>query len=687
MFVLFEDAGKFLAGRVLSETDASAQVELDSGKRVKVKSGNVLLKFEKPQPQELLREAQQLAEGIELELAWEFAPEEEFGFAELAREYFSAHATLGQQAAALLRLFEAPHYFRRAGKGRFRKAPAASLQQALVAIEKKKQVQAQIAAWAAELGAGSCPPAIREQLYKILFKPDKNAPEYKAVVEASRATQTAPLALLQQAGAITSPYQFHWKRFLLEYFPKGTGFPPLAAPAIKDELPLASVQAFSVDDSSTTEIDDALSVQGLGSGTVTVGVHIAAPGLAIQTGSPLDQLARTRLSTVYMPGHKITMLPDDVVQAYTLMEGRDCPAVSLYVQFDEATLEAKASETRLERVPIAANLRHDQLDVHLTEALLEDASLPAQGVPETAARFRTELSFLFRLARMLKAQREVIRGKPENFNRPDYNFRVPSAGEDGPQGDEPVEIGVRRRGAPLDLIVAEAMILANSTWGLWLADIGVPGIYRSQASMAPGVKVRMGTKAAPHAGIGVKAYAWSTSPLRRYTDLVNQWQIIAAARHGRTAALAAPFKPKDAELFSIISSFDAAYGAYNGYQAGMERYWTLKYLQQQGIRELEATVFKEGLARADTLPLVLPVLGTGDLPRGARVRLKLGEIDLITLDVTGTVLQRLDTLPEAMPSDADDSDEETVAGPIAIAVDVTDTSEDEAKAAPAAADN
>ena len=89
----------------------------------------------------------------------------------------------------------------------------------------------------------------------------------------------------------------------------------------------------------------------------------------------------------------------------------------------------------------------------------------------------------------------------------------------------------------------------------------------------------MGTKALPHAGIGVKSYAWSTSPLRRYTDLVNQWQIIAAARHGRTAALAAPFKPKDAELFSIISGFDAAYSAYNAHQAGMERFWTLKYLR------------------------------------------------------------------------------------------------------------
>lgn len=670
MFVLFEEAGKFLAGRVLSEADASAQVELASGKRVKVKAANLLLKFDKPEPAELMRDAEAVAAGIELDLAWEFAPEEEFGFADLARDYFSDKATLAQQAGALLRLFEAPHYFRRAGKGRFRKAPADIVQQALAAIEKKKQVQAQIEAWAAELVAGSCPPAIREQLYKILFKPDKNAPEYKAVVEASRNSRTAPLDLLQKAGAIDSPYQFHWKRFLLEYFPKGTGFPPLAAPAIKDELPLAPVQAFSVDDSSTTEIDDALSVQGLGTGSVTVGIHIAAPGLAVQPGAPLDQVARQRLSTVYMPGYKITMLPDDVVQAYTLQEGRACPALSLYVTFDEASLVPTASETRLEQVPIAANLRHDQLDEHLTEAWLEGAG--DAGAPEAAARFHPQLSFLFRLAKQLKAQREVVRGKPETFNRPDYNFRLRRDETGEPRGDETVEISVRKRGAPLDLIVAEAMILANSTWGSWLADLGVPAIYRSQASLAPGVKVRMGTKALPHAGIGVKSYAWSTSPLRRYTDLVNQWQIIAAAKHGRTAALAAPFKPKDAELFSIISAFDAAYGAYNGHQAGMERYWTLQFLRQEGIRELDATVFKEGLARADTLPLVLPVLGAQDLPRGTRVRLALGEIDLITLDVAGTVLRRLDAEAPA-PSEEDDSEEEPVAGPIAIAVDVTDT--------------
>ncbi|HYF43105.1 MAG TPA: RNB domain-containing ribonuclease, partial [Ramlibacter sp.] len=578
-----------------------------------------------------------------------------------------------QQAAALFRLFEAPHYFRRAGKGRFKKAPAEIVQQALAAIEKKKQVQAQIEAWAAELGAGSCPPPIRDQLYKILFKPDKNAAEYKAVVEASRATQTAPLELLRKAGAIASPYQFHWKRFLFDNFPKGTAFPPLAAPEIKDDLPVAPVQAFSIDDSSTTEIDDALSVQGLGTGTVTVGIHIAAPGLALQPATPIDQVARQRLSTVYMPGYKITMLPDEVVQAYTLQEGRDCPAVSLYVRFDEETLVVQGSETRLERVPIAHNLRHDQLDTLVTEDWLLQPESTSQNRPEPAGSLHAPLSFLYRLARHLKGLRELVRGKPETFNRPDYNFRLQGQGDGEPTGDETVEITVRRRGAPLDLIVAEAMILANSTWGGWLAELGVPGIYRSQASLAPGVKVRMGTKAAPHAGIGVKSYAWSTSPLRRYTDLVNQWQIIAAARHGRTAALAAPFKPKDAELFSIISSFDAAYAAYNGYQAGMERFWTLKYLQQHGITELVGTVFRDGWVRADDIPLVLPILGAADLPRGARVRVKLGAIDEIALDVSGTVVERLDAVPQPVSVEDDSGEEEPVAGPIAIAVDVNET--------------
>jgi exoribonuclease-2 len=682
MYALYEEAGKFHAGRVMSEAESSMQIELETGKRVKVKSANVLMRFDKPAPAELIAAGQRIAPEIDLDLAWEFAPEGDFGFVDLARDYFSKTAGADQQAAALFRLFEAPHYFRRLGKGNFRKAPEETVKAALLGLERKKAVAAQIDAWADELVAGACPAPVREQLFRILFKPDKNAPEYKAVVEATKRSQRAPLDLLKEAGAIDSPYQFHWKRFLFDQFPKGVGFPPLSAPAIEEELPLAAAQAFSIDDSHTTEIDDALSVQGLGSGTVVLGIHIAAPALAIAADSPVDKVARDRLSTVYMPGGKITMLPDDVVQTYTLTEGRDCPAVSLYVTLDETTLEIKTTETRLERVPIVANLRHDQLDSVVTEAALS-------GEAEAAFAFAKELTFAYRLARHLKAQREVVRGKPEIFNRPDYSFKL-DGGANGhhgshgePDGTERVLITTRQRGAPLDLIVAEAMILANSHWGGWIAERGVPGIYRSQASMLPGVKVRMGTKALPHAGMGVAQYAWATSPLRRYVDLVNQWQIVACIRHGNTAALAAPFKPKDASLFAVISNFDAAYSAYNDFQNGIERYWTIRWLEQNSVTELDAAVMKDGMVRASNLPLVFRATGTEALPRGALVRTRITGHDLLTLDVYATLVARLDGEPAQEATEEEGEDERASAGPLAIALDMSDGEADAATAAAA----
>ncbi|RYF30167.1 MAG: RNB domain-containing ribonuclease, partial [Comamonadaceae bacterium] len=124
-----------------------------------------------------------------------------------------------------------------------------------------------------------------------------------------------------------------------------------------------------------------------------------------------------------------------------------------------------------------------------------------------------------------------------------------------------------------------------------------------------------------------------------------------------------------------LSGFDAAYATYNAYQGGMERFWTLKYLQQQGIGELTATVIKDipngALVRADSLPLVFPVAGQQE--RGAHLRVKLGEIDEIALDVHGTVLERLDLPAESLADDDGGDDDEEVAGPIAIAVDLTDS--------------
>lgn len=676
----------------MNEASTSLQVELDSGKRQKIKSSHVLLRFDAPQPAVLLASAAAQQDEIDLAMAWEFAPSDEFSFVQLAQDYFSEQATLVQRAATLLALHGAPHYFRRGSeKGRFKKADAATLALALAAIDKKKAQSEQVQAWADALIAGGCAEEIRAQLYKILFRPDKNSLEYKAVVQAAQQTQKPPLALLEEAGAITSAYQFHWQRFLSVAMPAGLsqqGLQSMVAckpdPQRLAGLPLSAARAFSIDDSLTTEIDDALSVTGLGTPEVTLGIHIAAPALGIEPGDAVDQWARQRLSTIYIPGQKMTMLPWSLVEPFTLQASPEPsgakPVVSLYVTYDAASWEPKRFETRIERVQVVSNLRYDLIEHIVTPLWLgagegEEASTSSGTAPDAAElqalmALQPELSWLYQLAQQLKARREQVRGKPEVMNRPDYNFKLapraaakpvaaaesepapaaePAKAETSLDGEEAVEITARLRGAPLDLIVAECMIVANSTWGQWLAQLGVPAIYRSQASLGFGVKVRMGTKALPHAGIGVAAYAWSTSPLRRYVDLVNQWQIIAAAQHGATAALAAPFKPKDVALFAIIASFEDAYTNYNQFQNIMERYWTLKYLQQRGITELVAVVLKDGLARAQELPLVLPVLGAQALPRGTRIRVGLGRIDFIALEVTGTLLEQLE-LPPALSS-------------------------------------
>jgi exoribonuclease-2 len=262
-----------------------------------------------------------------------------------------------------------------------------------------------------------------------------------------------------------------------------------------------------------------------------------------------------------------------------------------------------------------------------------------------------------------------VRGRPERNAGVDYSFRV-----DGlEQGEEHARVDIvpRRRGAPLDLIVAEMMILANATWGGWLAELGLPAIYRSQSGMGANLRTRMGTRAAPHQGLGVAQYAWCTSPLRRYADLVNQGQLIAAARHGRTAALAAPYRPKDAQLFAVVGAFEEAYKAYADFQRGMERYWILRYLRQQGIEQADASVLREGLVRVDGMPLVLAALGAQDLPRGTRVRLRFGEPDLLTLEQPCHVLQLLqdDAGQAEAPEAGEAEDEESLAGGLQLAVE------------------
>ena len=609
MNLLFEEDGAIKAGGVLSATDASFQVELPSGKRTKVKSTHVLLRFDEPGPARLLERAGTEAEKIDLDFLWEAAPQQEFAFDDLAIDYFGGQPSSIQQAALLLRLHSAPVYFHRKGRGRYRPAPPDILKAALAAVERRRRQDELREQYVGQLKAGVAPAPIASQAVSLLVRPDRNSLEYKAVEQAAGEAHTTPLRLLVAAGAIASPYRWHVDSFLAQFFPQGVGFATgLPAPSLAD-APLAEVQAFSIDDSATTEIDDAFSVTWSGGGRVRVGIHIAAPALALERTHPLDAVARQRMSTVYAPGFKLTMLPPAWIDAYSLGEGREVPVLSLYVDIDEAGFSVLATETRIERVRIAVNLRHDRLDAVITDEAIARGDL---GVP-----FARELVLLWRFARSLLAAREAARGRPEPLGRIDYSFDLDGEGEHAR-----VSVRERRRGAPLDLLVAELMIYANSTWGRWLAERGNAGIYRSQAMG----RVRMSTSPAAHEGIGVTHYAWSTSPLRRYVDLVNQRQLIACA-----SGAAAPYSNRDADLFAVVSGFDAAYGAYAEFQEKMERYWGLRWMRQEDIRRIDASVIRGDVLRLAGLPFVTRLPGLPDLPRGQHLELDIlggDELDL-----------------------------------------------------------
>ena len=637
MNVLFEEDGAFRAGTVLADNVASLQIELASGKRSKVKAANVLLRFSAPAPGELLERAEADAEGIDVDFLWEVCGEAEFGFEELAAEYHGSKPDPVQAAAVLLRLHSAPIHFHRKGRGRFRKAPPEILEAALAGLERKRQQAAAIERMVEELKRGQLPAEFTPLLTQLIYKPDRNRPETKALEAACNETGKSAARLLFECGALPSTHDYHLGRFLFEFFPEskgGTGFPQFAAPREPADLPLAKVAAFSVDDAHTTEIDDAFSVTANPDGGWHIGIHIAAPGLGFGPDSDLGCIARERLSTVYMPGRKITMLPEDIVEHFTLAAGHTVAAISLYLDV-AADYRLLGHETRMEQVPIVANLRHHDIEPVFNETTL------AAGLTEFP--YRDELKLLWEFAQVLEAGR----GKPsDNSTRKDYNFIVDWAAESGiaaEPGKGFVSIDDRARGSPLDTLVAELMIMANATWGAMLRDAGIPALYRVQTAG----KVRMSTVAAAHEGLGVECYAWSSSPLRRYCDLLNQWQLIALLREE-----APPFPPKSADLLAAMRDFELTYAAYAEFQRGMERYWCLRWLRQEDVTSIDATIRRENLVKLDRLPLLQRVPSAPELKTGQRIRLNIEAVDYLTLELGCRYAETLDLVDLVEPSDS-----------------------------------
>src|SRR5215467_6415042 len=205
MHVFFEDDGAFKAGTVLADHDTSLQIEAASGKRMKIKAANVLLRFAEPSPATLLADAQTLAAELDPDFLWQVSDGREFAFTDLASEYYGRLPKPAEAVALALCLHASPMHFYKKGKGRYRAAPDDALKAALAGLERKRREGAQVETYVAELKQHRLPAA---------------------------------------CGAVPSTHEYHFNRFLFEVFPNGTEFPPFEDAPELPELPATDVRAF-----------------------------------------------------------------------------------------------------------------------------------------------------------------------------------------------------------------------------------------------------------------------------------------------------------------------------------------------------------------------------------------------------------------------------------------------------------
>ena len=609
MNIFYEESGKFKVGVDAEKTGASYSAKTERGKKVKIKEASVFLSFDED-PETFWRKVEEEKSGFDVEFVWE-AAQDETDFESLAREYYgSARPTQPQLAAILSCLYENPVYFHKKGRGRFAKAPEEILRQALRTIKLREEEQKRVDAMEARLREGVMPAEVEAALPMIMFAPDKRSGEFKAFSAAADAMKISKAELAKRFGFAKNEADLAQRKFLFEFFQSGAGAPDLADPVAPD-LPLAEgLRVFSIDSDSTTEIDDCLSLRFLPSGEAQVGIHIAAPTLGALGEPKVWKCVEDRMSTVYLPGQKIPMLPANWVSSFSLDEGQVRPALSVY--FDVAADGRWAMrKMALEKIRVEANLRTPALQ----EAYTREAI--AQGGDKSCA-LNEEILWLCDWARKLKA------GRGADPDEPIAQENDIELAEDGT-----VRLVRRWRNDPIETLVGETMILANGVWAKTINDAGVAGIFRSHTG---GDSVRMSSVCAPHKILGKNEYGWFTSPLRRSVDFVNQTQLMALLSEQGVLpsglGLSLRYVPNDPNLYVFIKKFETAKTAYGAIERTMDNYYSMVWLESNGVGEVDGVLVKDGFVKLVDLPLAGKADGVPfDMPLRTKLRLRVTSLD------------------------------------------------------------
>lgn len=578
--------------------DAAVTAVLDAGKTIGLarvptgqlatgaaRRGKVFFTTPDPLGEQDLEDAREKAGALEFGLLWKSARGEACGLGLLARRLTGSDSPAARLLALFAYLNERP-MFECDPAGTFRPVGGDVAERIIRGRAKREEQAREDAEILRRMAAGDLSMIGPGDLDSVLFT--KELRLRHLLDRHCREAGVGREELLLRHGLLESELDYH-RRWVVHHLGLSEPAVPPAASSVFPDLPENGADApRTLDRAGTSEIDDALSFSRPGEGRIAVCAHVCMPSLGMPHGSDLDLHARRRMSTVYLPHEKFTMLPRDAYGAYSLLEGERRPVVTVRAEIALASGEVKVSRPRAETVRIRAN--------HFFGDVADDGDLEAMGFPDAG--------ICNEITAALRRRRE---GR-ENAQRTRRTLFVADPSD--------IRITIATSGVAEEL-VAEMMILANSMLSALARERGIPIIYRVKGGSALSPK--------RHTDIGLPSYGWFTSPLRRYTDLVNLRQALGVL--GVPGADAPVGKD---ELRPIMEEFDRKYPQAQQAQRQLERYWVLRHLANNPGSVWDATV-KEGAEIA--LP-ELQVGGKLSKPPGRKrreLKVRPTEIDLYAL--------------------------------------------------------
>lgn len=447
-------------------------------------------------------------------------------------------------------------------------------------------------------------PRLAQEMLTTLARLPTPEAAFELLVELGKWTKHENLFLRR------SSYPVKFPQKVLEVAQSCLQFPPCDPDT--NRLDLTHLKVYTIDDESTREIDDGLSIENLADGRQRLWIHIADPTRLVGPGDELDLEARRRSTSLYLPTGTISMFPLELATGpMSLIQGQICAALSFAVVLDENGAVAEYS-IHATHIKPTYRLTYDDVD--------EMLELGVEAEPEIAA-----------IEQWAKKRQQWRNSQGSiSIQMPECSIKVKS--------DEEIVIELLNDAYSRQL-VAEMMILTGEVAGRYGMEHNIPLPFRGQPQpelptqeellILPAGPVRacalrrcmprseMSTTPSRHAGLGLNTYTQATSPIRRYTDLLTHFQIKA---HLRGESL--PFTAE--ELKQIIYSVTATAQEANIVERQTNRYWALEYLRRNADQIWRVMVLR-WLREEDDLGLILlEDLGL-ELPHRFRRSVSLGD--------------------------------------------------------------